>query len=220
MRETNYEKFLTLKDWAEENKVKMGFGVICNTLEKENEDYYNALKAMDDSEYVEIWCHGYTHIQTGDSESGYNAEFTAPLSEQTETLKKCADILYDKCGITLRSLGVPHNLKNDDTAKALEAVPQFKTLIASGSPISGKTFLHLTNLIKFESGTGVIAPLDDIKNYLSKCGSYEYIMFQGHAPYWNENNRDDFTTVVQLLEYLKGEDIKFLTPTEYYNFVN
>ena len=221
LRDTNYDKFLLLKNWAEENRVKMGFGIVCNSLEKENDAYYKAVKAMDDSEYVEIWCHGYTHAEEVNG-GVYSSEFNAPLAEQIETLQKCADILYEKCGVTVRSLGAPHNRVNDDTARAMEAVPQYKTVIEScndGVVISGSTFKHLSNRLLVEKGTGIILPYEDIMSRYKMLSDKEYFIIPGHAPYWDGDNRKDFETVAMFIEFLKGEKVRFMTPTEYYNFI-
>lgn len=216
----DYTDFVSLADWANKEKVALSFGVICNTLEDEEgidkSSYYKAISDMDASEYIEIWCHGYTHEQTGEA-GNYQAEFNAPLQDQIATLQKCANIVYEKTGVTLRSLGVPHNLKNEDTIKALESVPQFKTLIASGSQtLTGSTFIHFQNLLGFEEKTGVLLSLDTIKENFNKAQSKEYVMFQGHAGRWSD---EDIAKFKELVAYLKTQNVVFMTPTEYYNFI-
>ncbi len=217
----DYTDFVSLANWANEEKVALAFGVICNTLEDEDgidkSGYYKAIADMDASEYIEIWCHGYTHEQTGDADTGYSAEFNAPLNDQIATLQNCANIVYEKTGVTLRSLGVPHNIKNEDTIKALESVPQFKTLIASGSAkYTGSTFIHLQNQLGFEEKTGVLLSLDTIKENFNKASSKEYVMFQGHAGRWSD---EDIAKFKELVAYLKTQNVVFMTPTEYYNFI-
>lgn len=216
-----YEDFVSLADWAEDEKVALAFGVICNTLEDEDgvdkSGYYKAIADMDASDYVEVWCHGYTHEQTGDEESGYNAEFNAPLADQITTLQKCANIVYEKTGVTLRTLGVPHNIKNSDTALALAAVPQFTTLIASGkSALSGSTFMYFQDYINMETSTGVLDTLDAIKTDFNADADNDYVMFQGHAGRWSD---DDTAKFKELVDWLKTQNVVFMTPTEYYNFV-
>lgn len=159
------------------------------------------------------------NIQTGTAETGYNAEFSAPLDEQIATLQNCVDLTYEKTGITLRSLGVPHNITSDDLTAALEQFPQFKTLICSGTKeCTGKTFVHLRHNTGFESGTGVLHPLETIKaDYLQRTANWKYAIFQGHSPYWNEESTQIFK---DLTSWLKSEKAVSMTPTEYYYFMN
>ena len=122
----------------------------------------------------------------------------------------------------MRSLGAPHNRVNDDTARAMEAVPQYKTVIEScndGVVISGSTFKHLSNRLLVEKGTGIILPYEDIMSRYKMLSDKEYFIIPGHAPYWDGDNRKDFETVAMFIEFLKGEKVRFMTPTEYYNFI-
>ena len=216
-----YEDFVAWANWAEEENVDLSFGIICNSLEDEDgidkSSYYKAIADMDASNNVEIWCHGYNHIQTGDAESGYNSEFNAPVEQQIETLQKCVNIVYEKTRVKLQSLGTPHNASNNDTAIALEAVDQFTTLIASGkNTLHGSTFIHMKDYINMEISTGVLDNLEEIKNKFLLKATDDYVIFAGHVARWSQEDANKFK---ELVSWLKTQNVVFMTPTEYYNFV-
>lgn len=214
-----YEDFVALAEWANNERVDLSFGLICNTLEDEEgidkSGYYKAIGDMDASDYVEIWCHGYTHVQTGDAQSGYNAEFNAPIEDQIATLKACADIVYTKTGVTMHSLGVPHNIVSDDTPIALAQVPQFTTLLGSKEK-KGDTYIQLLNVIRMEESTGVLYDLDYLKSLFLASSSDEYVIMTGHSGRWSD---EDIAKFKELTSWLKTQNTVFMTPTEYYNFV-
>jgi len=221
LRAYSYPHFLEMTEFAEENEIKIGVGIIANTLENAGQAYMDAVKAIDDSPNAEIWCHGYTHSYTYTDGVLTYAEFTDSVENQSQTLKNSADILKNKCGITVRALGTPGNYSNADTIKALELNPQYTTLLASasvGKRLEGSTYIHLSNWMNMESSVDVVKTLDALKaNYESSSKLAPYVLIAGHSYGWDATSEETFKNFI---DYLKSKGVTFMTPTEYYNFVS
>ncbi|MBQ4629737.1 MAG: DUF2334 domain-containing protein [Clostridia bacterium] len=218
--------FETLATLASENEIPVAMGIICNSLVPEDDTstegtkydidkYYDKIKALDDNEFVEIWCHGYTHHQT--TEKPYIAEFNSPLEDQIATLEKCKTVLKEKCGIDVVTMGVPHNLKNSDTVLAMEAVNQYKVLMGSGSKYESDSFIHLNVSSPFEKATGDLMDLESIKEAYAPNANNPAVVFLGHAGWWTSAMNQTF---VDFASWLKNQNVEIMTPTEYYNFIN
>ena len=221
LRAYSYPHFLEMTKFAEDNGIKIGVGIIANTLESANQSYIDAVKTIDASPNAEVWCHGYTHNYTYTDGVLTYAEFTDTVENQSQTLKNSADILKEKCGITVRGLGTPGNLSNADTIKALELNPQYTTLLASasvGKRLEGNTYIHLSNWMNMESAVDVVKTLDALKaNYESSAKLAPYVLIAGHSYGWDATSESTFKDFV---DYLKSKGVTFMTPTEYYNFVS
>lgn len=221
LRAYSANHFTQMTTLAEENDIKIGVGIIANTLEGASQNYIDAVKAIDNSPNAEIWCHGYTHSYTYSDGALSYSEFTDSLENQSATLKNSADILREKCGVTVRGLGTPGNYSNEDTIKAMEANPQYKVLLASasvGKRLEGKGYIHLSNWMNMESAVDVVKTLDALKaNYESSSKLASYVLMAGHSYAWNETSKNTFN---EFIAWLKTKDVTFMTPTEYYNFVS
>jgi len=227
LRTGAYSRYVDITEWAVENEVPLSYGMICNFVDaKGNEDGIQAIKDMVETGYVEIWCHGYDHSSTVDENgkaTGLSAEFFGDLDAegQAAILRKCVDNVYEKTDgvVKIQSFGAPHNTINDYTVKALEMVPEFKTMLASGSTFrESDSFLHLNSVLHIESSTGVLHPYDKIKEFHdTRATGKPYMIYQAHGAYWNDESFDYFK---QFVNYLKTKDVAFMNPTQYYNFVN
>lgn len=221
LRAYSYPHFLEMTKFAEENEIKIGVGIIANTLENASQSYIDAVKAIDDSPNAEIWCHGYTHNYTYTDGVLTYAEFTDSVENQSQTLKNSADILKNKCGITVRALGTPGNYSNTDTIKALELNPQYTVLLASasvGKRLEGNTYIHLSNWMNMEKSVDVLKTIDALKaNYESSSELAPYVLIAGHSYGWDTTSKETFKSFI---DYLKSKGVTFMTPTEYYNFVS
>ena len=220
-----YKRHEDITQWAVEENIPLAFGMVCNSIESGNEEYIQSLKNMADTGLIEIWCHGWDHSSNVDADgkaTGTSAEFFGELSagEQAAILLKCVEKVSEATDgkVNIQTFGAPHNTINDETVKALEMVPQYKTMIQSGSAFrESDSFLHLNHSLHLESGTGVMKDLETVKGfYDTRTVGQEYMIYSAHGAYFSDESFDIFKSFAA---YLKTKDVAFMTPVQYYNFI-
>ena len=220
LKVSTMDKYASLASWADEEDIDLSIGMVCNSIDEENDAYIQAVKDMVNTGNVEIWCHGYDHSYH--EGTGATAEFYLQTPEyQAAILEKCYDHVYEKTDgvLKLSCLGTPSGAMDEDTFRALEIVPEFVVNFGSASvPYDGDGFMNLTNSLWMEPSTGKLNPLDTLKGfYDNRTVGKEYMIFGCHAGYFSD---EDIQTLKDFAEYLKTKDLAFMTPTEYYYFVN
>jgi peptidoglycan/xylan/chitin deacetylase (PgdA/CDA1 family) len=201
-----WEKFI---DYMEERQIKVGIGLVCNSLEIGNQEYFSRLKEIHQSGYFELFNHGYDHVLNEINENGeiYSEFYNTSYEEQKEHLQKAQNLAKEKLDITLHAFGAPGNAIDDNTTKAIEEVTDLKTWFF------GKT--EFSRLV-LKSGGIIESPAfnpnfgEFIRHYHPDVDHY---VFQIHPNKWNEEQFDIF---VRILDFLVQREMSFLTPYEYY----
>lgn len=196
--------FQTAFEIVQEEGVKAGFGVIGSSLEDDGtkQSYYDKIKEWHDAG-IEIWHHGYLHSETEYHDSDYDSQY--------ENFNKTVQLLQDKCGITVTSFGSPHNNSDATTAQMIdEKFPQITNVMLSAD-YGEHNFLRLPTRANIEPSTGNVDYEHFLENY-EKLKRSPYIVLQGHAGMWDENDLSEFRKV---LAFLKDRDSVFMTPSEY-----
>ncbi len=109
-----------------EKEVPAAIGIIGNSLEKGNEDYFEWIRERNESGFFEFWNHGFDHSRIlRDGQEIY--EFSkSPLQDQVTTLRKTQDLAREKLGIEFVTFGAPYNRIDQQTATALEEFPEIR----------------------------------------------------------------------------------------------
>lgn len=191
-------------DLVQKEGVKAGFGVIGNSLEDDGKKqaFYDKIKEWDKAG-IEIWHHGYLHAEPEYHGSDYDSQY--------ENFNKTVQLLKDKCGITVTSFGSPFNNSDATTAKMIgEKFPQITNVMLSAD-YGEHGFLRLPTRADIEPATGDVSYDRFIVNY-EKLKRSPYIVLQGHAGMWDENDLAEFQKVIT---FLKERGSVFMTPTEY-----
>lgn len=227
------ERFEKVVQFAEENDIKVSFGIIADVLENPaQEDFIPRIRAMAQNPRVEIWNHGYS-LQKAQRLNSNNAAEYAEYSHQTvetyvETLKKTQNLVYDTLGVTMHSLGAPGNMTDNNLSVALKNFPEIRTIFfpspASYASFEGigmqvlrtinweNPFQPANTRFDMESGTGRLDYNHFITNY-NKGPSNPVKVLQGHPWGWDDAG---FAILQQIVDYLKGQGAVFMTPHEYY----
>jgi hypothetical protein len=102
--------------------IKGSFGVITESLEKDNPMYFQWLKDVQAAGRIELWMHGYKMrgvTDTGEFENGTAAEQRAILAKGERLAK-------EKLGFDLPAFGPHWSGTTDATDEAMEGVPEVK----------------------------------------------------------------------------------------------
>lgn len=231
---TSYNNFDKIYDYAAEENVPMAFGVIGNSLESNDQDYYDTLKKWNDSGLIEVWHHGYWHSYfdadgnawTEDSGSKYG-EYKLSYEKQYESFSATYNLLKEKAGIEIRSFCAPFNATDDTTVTMLNNdFPQIKVMMTALDPVSlpqyttEPQFMHLTNRIHVESATGVFSDFDTFKAEFTEKLNDDYIVIQMHGGLWWEINstrtEEQFSRFKEMVEFMRQSGATFMTPYSYY----
>jgi peptidoglycan/xylan/chitin deacetylase (PgdA/CDA1 family) len=196
-------------DYCEKNKVKAGLGIICDSLEKDNQAYFNWIKATQKKGIIEFWCHGY------DSNKDFYTTHT--LEEQIAALNRCQKLAKEKLGFPLPAFGPHYSGITLDTEKAVQAVPEFKVWLYGPKNSQFYKRLSIPRVLGLEYVVTKV-DFDKFKAPYEKYGFKEKVLvLQGHGNYWSP---ESFVAFTKIVDYLRSKHAVFMTPTEYLNYVN
>jgi peptidoglycan/xylan/chitin deacetylase (PgdA/CDA1 family) len=204
------ERWDNFASLIQEKGVPASIGIIGNSLEKGNEDYFKWIMERNESGFFEFWNHGFDHsrIQQDDQEI---YEFSnSSLKDQVRTLRKTQDLAREKLGIEFVTFGAPYNRIDQQTAKALEDFPEIGIWLygRTGSETS-KTILSRTPTV------GIEYPVHRPVFYHFWNNYYFYsiepvITIQGHPNSWSEHRLREFERIV---DYLKEIGVPIVKPS-------
>lgn len=206
-----------LVDFLEKENIKASLGIIGNSLEKDDQKFFDWLKAQEKKGYVEFWNHGQTHKELPKESNKRRCEFTAPLEEQVATLKKTQQLAKEKVGIELKAFGAPFNVTNADTEKALEKFPEIKVWFFGSNKTKESKKLSLKRVVNLEHPTMNPSASGLFSDYDYKGKFEEYLVLQGHPNGWDDKRFAEFTKAVA---FLKEKGCKFMTASEYFELQN
>lgn len=210
-------KFRRILDFLKSRNIKSTAGIICNSLESNNEAYYSWIKELNDSGMVEFWLHGFTHKQWKDAEGKDVMEFKGvPYEQQKQAITRSQELAKTKLGFPFHTFGAPFNATDETTLKVLSEDPDLKVFLfgnpaqaalAPGLMIQDRTAMNIENPL-FVPNTARVE--HDLKILGPKR---EYFVIQGHPEQWDEARIAEFG---KMIDYLCSQGVIFTTPYEYY----
>lgn len=205
----NWRRFL---HYAVSKKIKASIGLICRSLETEDDRFFGILQYLDRTGYIELWNHGYDHRLDAQHPNGelYDEYRNSSLEFQKEHLRKAQTLAEEKLNITLRTFGAPGNAIDSTTISALQTFDEIKVWFFG---LSGSGKLVLGRGVDMEYPTGKPDYNSFVQNYDS---SEEYLVFQIHPNQWDDEQFEEFKRIIM---YLKDQQSTFILPYEYYNSI-
>jgi len=202
------DRWLKVHDYLVANNIKGSFGIITESLEKDNPLYFNWLKEVHAAGLIEFWMHGY-HMKTA-SEPGEFEHGTA--AEQRAILEKGARLPMEKLGFDLPAFGPHWSGTTAATDEALEAVPSVKIWLYGPKKPKFFTRLSIERVMALENPTFVPDPEKFKTFYEAKAAAQPVLVLQGHPDQWDDKRWNGFT---QIIDFLKSKNVVFMTPSEY-----
>lgn len=204
----NWIKFI---DYITYQNIQASIGIIGNSLEKGNDNYYNFIKSTNNNKLIEFWNHGYDHsLKT--INNNYVWEFKGTtLNEQILHLYKTQSLAKEKLGITLKCFGAPFNAINENTKLALDKFSEINTWFFG----IDSSKCNLKRNLEIEYGTGN-PNFGSFCLYYPKYKDLQYLVFQLHPNAWNYDNFNEFKKIINYLKY--KQQVTFVTPS-YFNYL-
>jgi peptidoglycan/xylan/chitin deacetylase (PgdA/CDA1 family) len=199
-------------DFLAQQHLKVGFGIICESLEQPSPAYVKWIQDLQQSGQIEFWCHGY-HMKNA-SEPGEFEQGTA--EEQAAIFRKCEKLAQDKLGFPLPAFGPHWSGTTEATDAALETVPEIKIWLYGPAKPKHFTRLSLERVMALENPTFVPDPAKFKPFYERNGAKQKVLVLQGHPDQWDDQRWAGF---LEIIEFLKSKGAKFSTPSEYLKLV-
>ncbi len=204
------------------NNLRAGIGIIAASMSNGYESEFLQLMSLMDGGDFELYCHGYDHSSGTYSDGSAFTEFSNTSYEsQLQHLLDSEEIAAQKLNIVFKTFVAPFNQTDDNTARALDNIEDFKVWIR-GNRTSNKFVLDLAMPIencgefcvnydaflkwwhsKYQGGDS------DVSYLLSN-----YILIEVHPGAWSTNN--SLQEFKRIIEFLMERRVEFITPFEYY----
>jgi peptidoglycan/xylan/chitin deacetylase (PgdA/CDA1 family) len=199
-------------EYLNEQQVIATIGLIGESLENDNQSAYFDWVKQQVEQGHEIWNHGYCHCRE-DKKSGFRvSEFKGTdEAHQYKNLQRTQQLAKQRLGISLSAFGAPYNATDENTAKALDQIPEIKTWMFKET-----SFTTSKKLLTRDVALNIEAPVhipNEIK-FIAEFPKYQnqaVITIQGHPRSWVKDKKrwESFTKIIQ---FLKSQNIQFTTP--------
>lgn len=197
--------------------VKSGMGAVTVDLTTGSQQFKDSLTSWHNSDYFEVWHHGWDHIRNNYPPSNNNAgEFSGtPYDYQKDHFEDGMTYGQSELGITFRSFGAPYNQTDATFLTVLEENSDVKVWLYCNDPSYSGLCLERGSSNLLESSTGVVS----YSSFLTAYGANTnpYLVLQGHPGQWDDNSFDEFE---QVIDYVESQGDCIVLPYEYYQIVN
>ena len=202
---------------ANDKGIKVSAGIITESFEKQGPEYDAWLKKWDASGTVEFWNHGWDHKRWTEGGKDLSEFGNSGYDHQIEHLKKAQAAYKNALGKDYTIFGSPFNAMDEDTAKALDKIPELKLIFCNpGAPatkaMKDKIFLPMS-LRGEHDGTGK-PNFEKFKEDYAKNDkpSLTFAAIQFHPMGFSEQGFKDYAAI---LDFMKSEGWTFMLPSEY-----
>ena len=195
-------------DYLTTNRIKGSFGIIGESLEKDNPAYFKWIKDIQQAGLIEFWMHGY-HMKKANEPGEFEQ---GAFEEQKAILEKSQRLAQEKLGFALTAFGPHWSGTTDATDQALE--PEAEIKIWLYGPKKPKYFSRLSveRVMALENPTFVPDPAKFKETYEKIAAAREVLALQGHPDQWDDERWPGF---LEIVEFLKSKNVEFMTPSEY-----
>lgn len=203
VRDSIHPRWMKVANFAQERKIKVGFGIIFQSMEEDCPNYVAAIKKLHDTGLFEFWCHGFDHAEWKEGDKSLMEFSGSTYEHQKENLGKCTKLCREKLGFPLVSFGAPFNALDDNARKVLSEDPDIQVVMFADN-IPGKVALHRVFSVNIESPTFVANYPAFVEGYVHNL-SYPVFVCQGHPASWDDGRYGNFVQIVDFLQSIGAE---------------
>lgn len=173
-------------------------GIIGQSLENPSEQYIKWVKKLLATNMLELFNHGYLHACP--SELCWRS-----YSEQKFYIEQTQNIVKEKLGVTLTTIGTPGNERDKNTLRAVESVKDIDTWLFGDEKYSKcmhKRTVYLEKPFPMPSLNHVIDGLMHIDNV-------DCVVLECHPQMWKDS---EWKTFFKIMDFLKKNNAQFVLP--------
>ena len=225
-----HPRWTKVAEYLERNGIRAGFGVICAGFEAKNagptREWIAERRAKG---VVSFWLHGWDHaVWTTADGSRANEMSRRTADEAFERLERCQKLAREQFGFAFRAYGpaggVGGGSIDAEALKALKRQRDIKVVMypqpddeASLAYKGDRELMILDRVwqVNVEGSVGI----PDYQRFLhgwAKNLKRKFVVLQSHPAMWDDARFAEFE---KIMEFLKGRNVKFMTPEEYYDGV-
>ena len=218
-------RWLRVAEYIEKNKLKAAFGIICTSLEKDNQAYLRWIRDLRQRGAIEFWFHGYDHAVHSVSGTQFNEFNGRSYEDQKQRFDRSQRLAKECLGFAFHAFGpgggVGNGLFDANTIRVMAEESEMRIwlypqpLDEPGKKLEARgkvVILDRVWAVNLESKPG----LPDYQRLIDGYAKYpqrKYFVLQGHPNKWSEERRwDEF---VKIIEFLQARGCPFMTPSEY-----
>ena len=207
-RTHNWDKFFEI---SKTRGVPVSAGVVCNSIEKNDSQYGDWIRASQESGWVEFWNHGYDHKRwKGENGLKFHEFNRTGYHHQKKHFETCQRLLRDILGQEPTAFGAPYNAIDKDTLKVIDENRNLHLIFSYKKQDTSK--LSALMLLRGEQdGTGK----PNFKKFVSAYKQTANIRFTALQFHPNAFTESAFEEYVQIIEFLIREGWKFYLPSAY-----
>lgn len=225
---TNWQRFFAI---LQQNDISAAAGVTSTLISSNHSAIIkirelSGLRRSNNQPLIEFWNHGYDHAgDNGDSPEFDNSD----VDLQKKHLQLAQRFFSDSLHIIAKTFSAPHNRSTTATLHALSCIPELNVIMRykNHEKFSLKRPWIDPNKKKFKPGDKICLnikfqylldiPSTDVENYFKAGEKDNYLLIQLHPNPWDENDFNDFQ---KMISFLKGKNVKFMTPDEYFQYLD
>lgn len=206
------EPWKRLGAFLKERRIPASIGIVCNSLEGDNPEYFAWIKELQESGLVEFWNHGYTHREWDENGRHYWEFDGRPYEEQKQHIERSEQLAREKLGFPLTAFGAPFNATDSNTSRALAASNDIKVnMYGDTTEQAGKIILDRIGAVNIESPT--FSPnLEALVKGYNAHPDQKFFVIQGHPAMWTGARWEQFSKII---DFLTEQKAIFIQPTRY-----
>ena len=209
-RTAKWDKFFAV---SRSRGVPVSAGVVCNSIEENELQYGNWIRANHESGWVEFWNHGYNHKRwKGENGLKFHEFNRTGYDHQKKHFETCQRLLKDVLGQEPVAFGAPYNAMDEDTLRVIHENSNLHLIFSYTKQDTSK--LSALMLLRGEQdGTGK----PNFKKFVSAYKQTANIRFTALQFHPNAFTESAFEEYVQIIEFLTREGWTFHLPSDYVN---
>ena len=196
-------------DFLVAQRIKAGFGIICDSLEADDPEYFAWITRLQAGGLIEFWLHGYRNRITADVPGEFEHGSAA---EHRAVLEHCQQLAQRRLGFTFTAFGSHWTGLNDTFYQAIQEVPSLRVWLYG--PVPGTTAYSRASLVRavsLENPTFVTDYDKFVASYREAGHRQRVLCLQGHPDRWEGMRWEGFTRIIG---FLQSEGCAFATPSE------
>lgn len=199
-------------DYLNSVEINASLGLIASQSSEATQRHIDFVRGLTSAGH-ELWHHGWDH-----NKAGLRGEFCDhPYENQKAHFEDAVALAEEVYGITLRSFGSPYNCSDETFTRVFEEQSVVKVFMFGDEPLPDNALNLNRRWINMESETGTPDFGFFIANYLSNIDR-DYYVLQGHPRFWVDGSAE-LEAFSQIVEFLQSEKHQFMTPYEYFLFL-
>jgi len=205
----NWDRFI---DVSNELQVKVSIGIICNSLQEDQDGYFEWLRARQNSGSVEFWNHGWDHKRWG-PEGEWISEFQGSgYDYQKEHLDDSQVIMEQVLGVPTVAFATPWNDFDEDTGRVINEREDVRLFIGHyrGNLDESKLLVRMRLRVELD-GTGKPSFEKFVTLYEELEDKDAVVALQFHPNGFEDHH---FTEYEKIVAFMREKGWTFMMPRE------